>query len=85
MENVTYNASTKNYNRPEIKYKETQYGIYQKLSPPVKVEEFIFFYNYIGNCNIILAVGIAFYTKSGGVYTNLYKNNGAKILDVFNF
>lgn len=85
MENVTFNQKTKNYNRPEIKYKETKYGIYQKLSPPVTVEEFIFFYNCIGNCNVILAVGIAFYKKNGGVYTNLYTDNGAKILDVFNF
>ena len=85
MDNVTYNASTKNYNRPVINQKETKYGIYQKLSPPVTVEEFTFFYNCVGNCNIILAVGIAFYTKSGGVFTNLYTDNGAKILNVFNF
>ncbi len=85
MENVTYNTTTKNFNRPEIKYKETQYGIYQKLKPPLTVEKFVFFYNYIENCNVILAVGIAFYTENGGLYTNLYTDNGAKILDVFNF
>jgi len=85
MENVTYNASTKNYNRPVVNHKETKYGIYQKLLPPIKIEEFTFFYNCVGNCNIILAVGIAFYKKNGGVYTNLYTNNAAKILDVFNF
>jgi len=85
MENVTFNETTKNYNRPVVNHKETKYGIYQKLSPPVTVEEFIFFYNCIGNCNVILAVGIAFYKLEGPNYINLYKNNGAKILNVFNF
>jgi len=85
MENVTYNASTKNYNRPVVNHKETKFGIYQKLLPPIKIEEFVFFYKCVGNCNIICAVGIAFYKKNGGVYTNLYTNNAAKILNVFNF
>ena len=85
MPHVTYNATTKNYNRPVVNHKETKYGIYQKLLPPITIEEFTFFYNCVGNCNIILAVGIAFYKKNGGVYTNLYTNNAAKILDVFNF
>ena len=86
MPHVTYNATTKNYNRPIINHKETKYGIYQELSTPITVlEEFTFFYNCVGNCNIILAVGIAFYTENGGLYTNLYTDNGAKILDVFNF
>lgn len=85
MQHVTYNATTKNYNRPIVNYKKTEYGIYQELSTPITVlEEFVFFYNCIG-CNVILAVGIAFYKESGGVYTNLYTDNGAKILDVFNF
>lgn len=85
MQHVTFNPVTKNYNRPVFNHKETKYGIYQELLPPITVEEFIFFYNCVGDCNIILAVGIAFYTESGGVFTNLYTDNGAKILDVFNF
>ena len=86
MPHVTYNATTKNYNRPIVNYKKTEYGIYQELSTPITVlEEFIFFYNCIGDCNIILAVGIAFYKENGGIYTNLYNGNSAKIIQMFNF
>lgn len=85
MEHVTFNATTKNYNRPVVEYKQTEYGIYQELSTPITIEEFIFFYNCIGNYNVILAVGIAFYTENGGVYTNLYNSNSAKIIQMFNF
>lgn len=83
MNHTTYNEQIKNYNRPHTDYKNTYYSDYFDITSTTTLQ--VYNYNFPIAKNIIVVTGIAFYTESGEIYTNLYNGNSAKIIQMFNF